>query len=415
MGTLRKEERASGEVWVYRWQTTRSSDGKRVEHTRVVGKVKEIGSSEAAAWREVARLGLDLLSTETAAVRELTFKDLATHYQGTELKKKSGVGVRADETVTVQELNLRRWILPRWGEIPVSQIKPLAIEQWFESLATNVVAMGITDDEQGPLKWPTVGKIKSLMSLVYKHAQRHELIPAAVDSNGRPTNPVLLARVKSESDYEAVIVSPEEMIVILAELDSDDTVLEWTAALLIATTGLRAEEAFGLQWHDVDWDKFLINIKRCWSKGKITAGKTTLSMTQVAMHPALSEALHRWRRETAYGRDEDWVFASKKKKGAIPRTPGVAAQDYLRPAAVKAGVITQDYAGRFGWHNLRHSLATFFGTKEEITLATIQAMMRHSKPGTTVRYMHRVNKTHLDAQGKFLAAINISPELKKLG
>jgi hypothetical protein len=244
MGTLRKEKRASGETWVYRWQTTRSSDGKRVERTRVVGKVKEIGSSEAAGWREVSRLGLDLLDLETAAGPELTFKDLATHYQKTELNKKSGVGVRADETVTVQELNLRRWILPRWGEIPVSQIKPLAIEQWFESLATNVVAMGITDDEQGPLKWPTVGKIKSLMSLVFKHAQRHEIIPAAVDSNGRPTNPVLLARVKSESDYEAVIVSPEQMIVILAELDSDDTLLEWTAALLIAATGLRDARLF---------------------------------------------------------------------------------------------------------------------------------------------------------------------------
>ncbi len=61
----------------------------------------------------------------------------------------------------------------------------------------------------------------------------------AVDTEGRPTNPVLLARSKSESTYEAVIVSRGQMIMILTELNSDDTLLEWTAALLVAATGLR--------------------------------------------------------------------------------------------------------------------------------------------------------------------------------
>jgi hypothetical protein len=61
----------------------------------------------------------------------------------------------------------------------------------------------------------------------------------AVDTEGRPTNPVLLARSKSEATYEAVIVSRGQMIMILTELNSDDTLLEWTAALLVAATGLR--------------------------------------------------------------------------------------------------------------------------------------------------------------------------------
>jgi hypothetical protein len=80
-----------------------------------------------------------------------------------------------------------------------------------------------------------------------------------------------------------------------------------------------------------------------------------------------------------------------------------------------AGVITKDFRGRFGWHNLRHRAATFFGTKEEISLATIQAMLRHVKPGTTALYLRRVNKAHLEAQGKFLAAIKTSPALERVG
>ena len=34
-------------------------------------------------------------------------------------------------------------------------------------------------------------------------------------------------------------------------------------------------------------------------------------------------------------------------------------EDYLRPAAVKAGVIAAGDSCRFGFHNLRHSLASF--------------------------------------------------------
>lgn len=48
----------------------------------------------------------------------------------------------------------------------------------------------------------------------------------------------------------------------------------------------------------------------------------------------------------------------QKVYGKTPRTSSIGAQDYLRPAAAKAGVISGEYRGRFGWHNLRHSLCS---------------------------------------------------------
>ena len=244
------------------------------------------------------------------------------------------------------------------------------------------------------------------MQQVFKHAQRHELIPTAVDDRGRPTNPVSLARSESSCSYEAVVVSPEQMIVILNELENPRTRLEWTLALLHAATALRPEEAFGLKWVDIDWRNSQIHISRAWSKGKETPGKTKGSMTQVVMHPVLAAALEAWQRETAYHRDSDWVFASSKSKGKIPRSAGIARQDYLRPAAVKAGVIPQGYRGWFGWHNLRHSLATFLAANE-VNLPVIQSVLRHAKPSTTALYTHRVNAAQLNAQGKFLEAIKV--------
>jgi integrase len=162
-----------------------------------------------------------------------------------------------------------------------------------------------------------------------------------------------------------------------------------------------------LKWQDIDWRKAQINIRRCWSKGKETEGKNEGSMTQVAMHPALAQSLQEWRRESLYSQDTDWVFASARAKGKTPRSAGVAGQDYLRPAAVKAGVIPKGYRGRFGWHNLRHSLGTFLAANE-VNLSVIQSILRHQKPSTTAIYTHRVNSAQMAAQGKFLDALKVT-------
>ena len=398
-GKVSKKMRANGMTWVYRFQTTRPSDGARVENTRVIGLVKDIGDSKDAAWREVGRLGLD---NNWNVGGKPTFRQLAEHFRARELRKRSGIGVKAEETSETVETLLDRWILPRWGDMEAAQIRPLELEAWFEAL---------TSTPQGkrrkPLSWASVSKLKSVMSQVFKHAQRHELIPAAVDNDGRPTNPALLARCETGTSYEAVVVTPEQMIVILNVLDRSETRLEWTLALLHAATGLRPEEAFGLKWRDIDWKRGEIHIRRGWSKGRETAGKTKESMTQVAMHPDLAKALLVWRRETMYHRETDWVFASTMTKGRTPRSAGVAGQDYLRPAAVKAGVIPAGYRGRFGWHNLRHSLATYFADNN-VSLPVIQGMLRHAKPTTTARYIHPVNATQMETQGKFLKAIKVA-------
>ena len=161
-----------------------------------------------------------------------------------------------------------------------------------------------------------------------------------------------------------------------------------------------------MKWWDIDPASNQILVQRAWSKGRETDGKSKGSMKPVAMHPALAEFLNEWRKESCYNRDDDWMFASSREKGRVPRAASTCGKHYLRPAAVAAGVIAQDDHSRFGWHNLRHSLATFFGSNE-VHPSVIQTMLRHTKPQTTARYIHAVNVKQIEAQGRYLDAIKI--------
>ncbi len=90
-------------------------------------------------------------------------------------------------------------------------------------------------------------------------------------------------------------------------------------------------------------------------------------------------------------------------------------EDYLRPAAVEAKVITLDGHGRafdlegnkikrFGFHVFRHSLCSFLMAEGE-NPAVIQATLRHTRLDMTMYYAHSRKKQRLEAQGRVLDAV----------
>jgi len=57
---------------------------------------------------------------------------------------------------------------------------------------------------------------------------------------------------------------------------------------------------------------------------------------------------------------------------------------------------------RWGWHNLRHSLASWL-VSEGVDVKTVSSMLRHSNIKTTLGiYSHAVGSKQLAAQGQFL-------------
>jgi len=126
---------------------TTSRTCERVENTRVIGLVKDIGASAASAWKEVGRLGLDNHLEGNLGSKPI-FRELAEHFREHEPKKTSGIAIRADETAATNESLLDRWILPRWGDKKAGEIKSLEIEAWFEALTSTPQGK-----KQKPLTW----------------------------------------------------------------------------------------------------------------------------------------------------------------------------------------------------------------------------------------------------------------------
>ncbi len=390
-GSLRVESRKNGATWVLRYFTTRQMDGRRVEHTLAVGLVHDF-PSESAAWGEVACQHLNQQINQPGFQGRVTFADLAHHYMQNELSEQADtVDPKARTTIYIYRHILNDYLVPRWGKRTALGIEPLEIEKWLQALRR----------EKG-LANPTLDKTRRVMSIVYKHSQRHGLIPRSEESN-----PLRFVRCRTTSDYEAIILAPEQAFAVLLSLQEP----ERTLTLLAAGTGLRISECLGLQWQDVDFANQLIHVRRTWVHGQLGSPKTKASKAPVPMHPLLAESMKKWSAESPFSQPDNWVFPSFRLKGKKPRCANMLVEDYLRPAAVKARVLAEDDPHRFGFHNLRHTLASYL-VRSKTDPKTVQTLLRHANVKTTLQlYAHSVSEDRLAAQGQALAAFLQPPAM----
>lgn len=374
-GWLKKENRVQGE-------------------TRVLfGLVRDF-ADRTHAWAEVERLHLPI--NPVYPRRGVTFGGLATHYAEHELIERSeSIHPKANTTIKGYERVLRNPLLPKWGNRIALGIEPLEVEEWLTILRN-----------EEDLANPTLDRMRRVMSIVYRHGQRYGLIPRTQESN-----PMRFVRCNTTSSYEAMILTPEQAYAIVRNLQEP----ERTLTLLAAGTGLRIFECLGLQWQEVSFADAMIHVRRTWTCGQIGFPKTKASKGPVPLHPLLAQFMIRWKEKTEYPKPDDWVFPSLRLKGKQPRVANMLVEDYLRPAAAKAGILSshrdengrlvEDDPRRFGFHNLRHSLASFL-VRIRTDPKTVQTLLRHSDVKLTLQfYAHAVSQDRMAAAGEMLLAI----------
>jgi integrase len=114
-----------------------------------------------------------------------------------------------------------------------------------------------------------------------------------------------------------------------------------------------------------------------------------------------------WHHETPYAQPEDWIFASSRMRGKQPLGASIYGGKLCQAAAVKVGILKAEDSCRFGFHNMRHALASFLvsvGTNPKV----VQGLLRHSDVHTTLQlYSQSVSADRLAAQGTMLKAMGM--------
>jgi integrase len=181
---------------------------------------------------------------------------------------------------------------------------------------------------------------------------------------------------------------------------------ERTLVLLDVPTGMRRGEVLATQWCDIDFSKKTLNIRRSIWHQYVGPVKTEESEKVMPLGEEMITDLLRWRKETPYAGGQDWIFASASMKGRQPLWPEGIMENYIRPAALRAGI-----SKHINWHVFRHTFSTLLAENDE-DVKTVQSLMRHANSNITMNiYTHAVSSKKRRAQMKVVEMI--LPEGKK--
>jgi integrase len=358
---VQRETRRSGpDVWIFRWYET-GTDGKNKYRKAIVGTVTTL-ANEASALKAAQALRIDAnQETPQAGAGPSTVAMLVAHYRLKELAGNRN-GRKAFSTRSAYECNLENWILPRWGDHTLDQVKPVAVEEWLDGIKR---AKG------------TRAKIRNLMSALFTHAMRYEWADR---------NPIKLVRQSAKRERIPDVLEMVEIQLLLSKLG----VRERTLALLDAGTGLRVSELLALRWRDVDFANLELNVTRSIWHQVVGDCKTEASAKPVPLDSYMAEDLLRWRRQSAYPLDDDYVFASETMRGKQPYW-----KRHIRPVAKANGIHK-----RIGWHTFRHTFGTLLKANGE-DVKTVQELLRHANSRITLEvYTQATTSNKRAAQSK---------------
>jgi len=363
-GWLERKKRKRGpEVWVWRYHE--GAPGRHSSKRAVfVGDVKQY-PTKADAWQAAESLRLAVANPPGADV--VTFGALINRFLREALPERKGTADRYQSWM-INHIN------PRWEQVPLSKVKPLAVEIWLKGLN---------------LAPKSKGHIRSVMHILFEWAMRWELI----EYN---RNPMSLMKLKglTKRVKQPRALTVEELHSLWSHLDDDTR----SMSMVDVSLGLRASELFGLRWEDFDWKGLRVKIQRSWVYGRVESTKTEGSEKWLPLDRKLVDILSRHREGMPDALlQTGWVFVSPFT--GKPWWAHKVVRYHLRPAAEKAGI------GRIGWHTFRHTYSTLlhaYGTDMKVQ----QELLRHSDIRTTMNiYTHTVSPALRAANSKLVRMI----------
>jgi len=371
-GSLKREPRRRGpDVWSFRWRE-RKENGQTVLRRRTIGNVEKY-PTEADVYTAIAET-IDQANSGAyrTPIPDLTIADLANHFKHIELAPDNDR--RSDSTKSGYRSTLKKWIVPKWGPCRVDQVKAPAVESWLRTL-------GLSNGSKR--------KLRDLLHQLYTHAFRYDLYLYPGE------NPIHWVRQSGQRAFEPDVLLPLEVAQIIGELADR----EFAMFVIAAFTALRRSEIFGLKWMDIDFNSKTITVRRSLVRQVEGRCKTAASMASVPLHAVIEAALVKWREQSYYTSQEDWVFASPFSQGKLPFTSNSPIKK-VKEIARMLGINK-----RIGWHTFRHT----FGSElidRGTNLRVVQELMRHRSLTSTLNiYTRAVTKSKRRAQSTLIKRV----------
>ena len=381
-GSLRLEERKRGSaVWVYRWWEN-DITGKSIRRKVQLGSLERYPNESAAcAAADALRLTINNQS-KRKNLQKTTVNILWEHYCREEMPLKE---------ISTQDAYLvygKNWILPRWGKPPFGGHQ----DHRGRTLATSSRSYG-RDQSQDQVRY--VGCVLACRSLGVLWPQSNFI--GNTSWNGGQRGPSTGVRVSAKRQKSPLVLSPEEVILGLAQLEFRDQIL----VFLDGALGIRQGELGALRWLDCDFNNMNFSVQHSyyWRRGgHLKSTKTEASAKLLPMHPSLKLALLEWRSLSLYNQPGDFVFPSERLKGKKPLDLASVLKKKIQPAFKRIGITG------VGWHTFRHTVGTMLAEMGEHQLM-IRDYLRHSDLHVTNKYLQATTKSKRLAQGKLVDAI----------
>lgn len=328
-------------TWHFLWR----EHGTR--RSKLIGTLREY-PTKALAWKAAEPLRRTLgpsplsqsLSSSTPTVRALVER-----YEQERLPSRSC-------TARVYRCWLNKYVLPQWGDKPITDIRPHPTELWLCQL-------NLSPKSKAHVRYMLRTLIDFAMYLGVMEISR---------------NPMELVRVKGATKRvrKPRSLTVQEFQKLIGRLKEPFR----TMALVCVCLGLRVSECLGLKWKDVDWLNGQLSIERSIVEQKTDDVKTETSRKSLSVDQELLQVLSLWKQATQFPADKDWVFASPLKLGRLPYSYTGYWRE-LNRAGSDAGI------GHIGTHSLRHTFRSWLdavGTP----IAVQQRLMRHADIRTTM-------------------------------
>jgi integrase len=256
-------------------------------------------------------------------------------------------------TVASYDSIIKAHLLPVFGDVPLSQITPGCLTYFFDKLS-------------GKAKPKTVSNVYGLLNTMLDVALDYEIIE---------NKPLRKKLHKPEVEKEEKpVLKPEEVRQILAKLPPAHRL--FIAVLSILT--VRAGEGLALRWLNVDFENRTLSLTHSIWRGKLKATlKTKGSKRRFILPASLIEALVVHRAQSAFNRDEDFIFPNAV---GGPLEPGNFRKRVLYPVMDELKIKREDR--QYGFHLLRHTAATVLH-EQTGDIEVAQRALGHARRSTT--------------------------------